>query len=632
MMKYLLLLILLLLSNEMIRGTVLSSDGVALTSYYSIHSDRHIPSQYLNSVQNDTIRTILSNAFVVAAKDSFPLQVGAFKFKSNAEKFSRSIQHMTETKVKIIMEDGLYKVRIARMTSQSEADHNDSIKRVLNNAFVVSSKDTFPLQVGAFKYKSNADRMSLRMKNLSDVKVKIYIESGFYKVRINRLPSQPITDDTQTRQSVTSVVLNDTVSTGTITDKTLLAELDTSDKNEPGDSLSPQVKTQITPEESEASEVTGDTTSARQDSSLYSGNSPWLKRIKYFGESYILVNALIVTILISIGTMITLLFIILLNRRKMEKEEKLRQYLMEKYQSLIVDYLYGSATPHEFRAIASDNYRRQVLIEQMIDVSVNLKGEESKKLIGLYKHLGLDRDSLDRAHDYRWHKKIKGFRELAFMNIRSANDSILKAVNSSNEILRMEAQIALVRLSDNDHFKFLSHLKRPFSLWEQITLHDLIIQHNIPVPEFKRWLPESNTTVVLFALRMIREFKQLDAEEDIKIALQHSSQAVRHMAVQVAGDLHLIATLEIMKRMYKNQDYKTCLEIVRSMGKVPDKSMLGFLKLVLDKEDDVQLQIEATKSIEKMGEEGVKALVKIMKSEYKNYSIIVRHVLDRRIN
>ena len=109
-------------------------------------------------------------------------------------------------------------------------------------------------------------------------------------------------------------------------------------------------------------------------------------------------------------------------------------------------------------------------------------------------------------------------------------------------------------------------------------------------------------------------------------------QTVRLLAVQVAGDLGLSSTLEIMKRMYKNQDYKTCLEIVKSMGKMPDPSMLGFLKLVLDKEDDVQLQIEATKSIEQMGEEGVKALVKIMKSEYKNYNIIVRHVLDRRIN
>jgi HEAT repeat protein len=265
-------------------------------------------------------------------------------------------------------------------------------------------------------------------------------------------------------------------------------------------------------------------------------------------------------------------------------------------------------------------------------VSVNLKGEESNKLLVLYKYLGLDKDSLARARDYRWHKKIKGFRELAFMNIKDANDSIRKALNSSNEILRMEAQIALVRLSDNDHFDFLDQLKQPFSLWEQITLHDLIIQHNIPVPAFKRWLTSPNDSVVIFALRMIREFKQTEAEEDIRTCLWHRSAEVRLLSVQVAGDLRLPSTLEIMKRMYKNQDYKTCLEIVKSMGKMPDRSMLGFLKLVLDKEDDVQLQIEATKSIESMGEEGVKALVKIMKSEYKNYNIIVRHVLDRRIN
>jgi hypothetical protein len=60
--------------------------------------------------------------------------------------------------------------------------------------------------------------------------------------------------------------------------------------------------------------------------------------------------------------------------------------------------------------------------------------------------------------------------------------------------------------------------------------------------------------------------------------------------------------------------------------------MMGFLKLVLDKEDDVQLQIEATKAIRNNGEEGAKALVKIMESEYKNYSIIIKHVLDKRIS
>ena len=108
----------------------------------------------------------------------------------------------------------------------------------------------------------------------------------------------------------------------------------------------------------------------------------------------------------------------------------------------------------------------------------------------------------------------------------------------------MEAQIALVRLGDKNPFEFLSQLIRPFSLWEQITLHELIIQHNIPVPPFKRWLTSPNPTVVMFALRMIREFKQKDAEDDLRETLQHPEPEVRQLAVQVAGDLEMRSTLE----------------------------------------------------------------------------------------
>jgi HEAT repeat protein len=217
------------------------------------------------------------------------------------------------------------------------------------------------------------------------------------------------------------------------------------------------------------------------------------------------------------------------------------------------------------------------------------------------------------------------------MNIKDANTVVYKALNSSNEILRMEAQIALVRLNDDNPFEFLSHLTTRFSLWEQITLHELIIHHNIPLPSFQIWLTSPNPTVVTFALRMIREFKQKESEDNVLGTLFHPDPSVRLLAVAVAGDLDMRSTLETMKHMYKYQEYKICLEIIKSMSKMPDVSMMGFLKLVLDKEDDVQLQIEATKAIRNNGEEGVKALVKIMESEYKNYSIIIKHVLDKRI-
>ena len=515
----------------------------------------------------------------------------------------------------------------------------------------------FAIQMGAFNRRANAEALISRIENMAGLTLDIVEEGGLYKVFINSslrgqapclfipvafpgetIGKSPLRKTAGVKVPVTpdnAAAIQDTVA-GIPAEAAVKAPSEPESSSVPETVIIPagEMQGEAGDNSSDAVEAAGtDPTNWQKFRSLFafSGDSPWLTRYNYFGKSVALVNALIIAIIASFATMLILLLVILLNRRRMEKEAKLRQYLLEQYQSLIIDYLFGNSSSEPFRNIASDDFRRQVLVDQMIDVSVNLKGDSREKLMKLYNDLELDRDSLARARSSRWHRKIKGFRELAFMGITEGNGEMIKALNSKNEILRMEAQIALVRLSEKDHFDFLSHLKRPFSLWEQITLHDLIIQHDLPVPEFKKWLSSENPTVVMFALRMIREFKQKDAEQEMKKTLLHRDPHVSKLAVEVAGDLDLRSTLETMKRMYKFQEYSNCLEIVRSMGKMPEPSMLGFLKLVLDKEDDVQLQIEAVKSIENMGEVGVQALVKVMKSEYKNYNIIVRHVLDRRI-
>jgi hypothetical protein len=518
----------------------------------------------------------------------------------------------------------------------------------------------YAIQMGAFGRRSNAEALGRRIEEMTGLTLDLVEEDGLYKVFINsslrgKAPSIYIPVAFPGEPGLRANLVRETAAVVTVPAEEAVNKQDTvavtgdrqaaaAEEPEVTDVAGSVPATQIIP----ADEMHGMTVLSSSPGSeppvtqptkwqkfmkifVMKGDSPWLIRYNYFGKSVALVNALIITIIASFASMLVLLLVILLNRRRMEREAKLRQYLLEQYQSLIIDYLFGASGPDAFRKIASDDYRRQVLIDQMIDVSVNLKGDSREKLTRLYNDLELDRDSLARARSRRWHKKIKGFRELAFMGIREGNQEMINSLNSKNEILRMEAQIALVRLSDNDHFEFLSHLRRPFSLWEQITLHDLIIQHELPVPDFQRWLGSENPTVVMFALRMIREFRQKEAESEMKKVMLHRDPRVSKLAVEVAGDLDMRSSLDTMKRMYKFQEYNNCLEIVKSMGKMPDISMLGFLKLVLDKEDDVQLQIEAVKAIENMGEVGVQALVKVMKSEYKNYNIIVRHVLDRRI-
>lgn len=523
---------------------------------------------------------------------------------------------------------------------------------------VSMANGNFAIQMGAFSRRANAESLSGRIEKMAGLTLDVVEEGGMYKVFINSslrsaapclyIPvAFPGEEPGRHRQAEVSIYatpvpeaadapVQDTAS-GSIAAGTGETDLAASDSESvPATLIVPAEQIQG---EADANPATVEETQGPEPGKwvkfknifVLKGDSPWLGRYNYFGKSVALVNALIITIIASFASMFILLLVILLNRRRMEREAKLRQYLLEQYQGLIIDYLFGNSSSEPFRKIASDDYRRQVLIDQMIDVSVNLKGDSREKLTKLYNDLELDGDSLARARSHRWHKKIKGFRELAFMGIKEGNDEMVKSLNSKNEILRMEAQIALVRLNGDDHFDFLSHLKRPFSLWEQITLHDLIIHHELPVPDFRKWLGSENPTVVMFALRMIREFKQKEAEQDMKKVMLHRDPKVSKLAVEVAGDLDMRSSLETMKRMYKFQEYNNCLEIVKSMGKMPESSMLGFLKLVLDKEDDVQLQIEAVKAIENMGEVGVQALVKVMKSEYKNYNIIVRHVLDRRI-
>lgn len=557
----------------------------------------------LSDYKPDNANYHFTELLISIPQRGYAIQLGAFKDYKNAEKLKESVEEvlpwMFETKnLEIIFEDEFYKVRLYTFLSRDEV--NEAI-------IVLASHEIVDYQLVWLRAEEQQVLIKASQDSVKTPEKKSAKPSS-------RWLSPSISPDTLAGadQSLARVII----------DRILYSLY--------GDSVRiPFQRDEEILFPGFRSMISGDTIPGSED--VFNVYNPWLRSFPYFGKSITLVAFLIVIIVLSITTMVILLVVILLNRRRMERRAKLNQYLLENYQQLIISYLYGEADLKMFSEIASNRYRRQVLIDQMKDVAINLKGDSWEKLRSLYLDLGLDHDSIQRANARRWHIKVKGFRELAFMNIKDANDEIYKSLNSHNEILRMEAQIALVRLSDDKPFEFLYHLRRPFSLWEQITLHELIVQHDIQVPLFNKWIDSPNDTVVMFALRMIREFKQTETEDDVRRALGHPNEDVRELAIKVAGDLKMTSTLGVMKRMYKNEDYNNSLEILRSMGKMPDEAYLGFLKLVLDKEDDVQLQIEATKAIENMGEPGIKELVKLMKSEYKNYNIIIRHVLDRRI-
>ena len=358
-------------------------------------------------------------------------------------------------------------------------------------------------------------------------------------------------------------------------------------------------------------------------------------------QSFAMVMIPIIVIVVSIVCLVILLIWILINRNKMHKRKIKTFQMLQYFDGLLFDYLTLRNKEETFKQIdhaALSGFNRNILFKQMRELSksMNMGARVNEEAIGqlrnLYYRLQLDKDSINKLDSTKWHIQVKGFRELAFMDVTDASDKLRNALESKNDIIRMEAQVALIGLNRDDPFRFLDHLTHPFTFWEQLSAYELMILNNLPIPEFSRWTSSPNKTIVVFSLRMIQVFKQRQAGSHVIECLKHTDRDIRHIAILVCGELQVRKSLPHLKQMYKDEDYNNCLDILRTMSKMPDETMLSFLILVLDKEDDVQLQIEAAKAISKMGEAGVSALVKLMKSEYKNYQIIIRHVLDKRIN
>ena len=361
------------------------------------------------------------------------------------------------------------------------------------------------------------------------------------------------------------------------------------------------------------------------------------KQFFILGSSFAFINILIGSIITCFVVIFFILVFVLVNRRKMEKRAKLESELTEIYQSKILDAVDDKEMNYdemvEFKKICNNRFRKAILINQIIDVALMLPKDKLSKLREFYMIMGLFEETKRNLYSRHWHRKIKAMKELSHLEIKSHNDRILKYINAKNDTLRMEAQIAMVRLSDDENpFIFLEHLDHEFSTWEQITLHELMMESNMVVPDFSKWLVSDNHDVGMFCLRMTREYNQVGNVENLRNMLYHPNENVARFAIEVIGDLKVSALSADLKKIYKDEPYYNKLEVVKSLGKIGNPKTIQFLQHVVDGEEDTQLQIEGVKAIRNCDDIGVIALQKMLDSDYRDYKILIKHVLDNRIN
>lgn len=282
----------------------------------------------------------------------------------------------------------------------------------------------------------------------------------------------------------------------------------------------------------------------------------------------------------------------------------------EKYRDFITVWLYDElpkSIPEYLKNELKHRVNREVFTSELLSLHSNLIGESANKLNDLFHFAGLQKYSLRKVRNKFWHIKAKGFRELAQMNIIEGNQYIYKYLNSKNDVLRLEAQLAWLQLNTNNTDNFYDYPNIQITKWGQLNLLEAFRKIGA-VPDFRNWLQNSNKNVTIFALKMTGIFKQFDSAELVSKLLYDADGEIRQEAIICLGKLAIPSSIYELQNIYYEEDRVNKTEILNSLCMISDSINIEFFKDVLLKETDTNLRIMSAKGLVSLGDSGKNVL------------------------
>jgi DNA-dependent RNA polymerase auxiliary subunit epsilon len=347
---------------------------------------------------------------------------------------------------------------------------------------------------------------------------------------------------------------------------------------------------------------------------------------------YSVVNRLMLyMILVFLFALLILLPLILIIKLFISYHKRKRESLFRKYSKVIVRFLMNDLSEKELLDFKNNKSRlhRNVIIDVLIAVDAAENTKVSGTLRQLYLDMNLDEDSRRKLKN-RWHYKIRGIRELSHMGVKSENKRIIDYLKGSNEVLRIESQMGLIKLLPFVPFAFLDSQEKPFTVWEQINVFDLIRKNRIEIPEFHLWLDHWNDSVVMFCLDMIRVLKQKEAAPKLMELLYHDNELVKGKVIRTLVDLKNVDAVAKLKDLYLLEEMPNQINIIRAIGQLRLVSEIDFLLEKL-KSKEFKIKMECCKSLVLIGEEGISILKSLAENGDEEVKRIINHVLDPRI-
>lgn len=326
-----------------------------------------------------------------------------------------------------------------------------------------------------------------------------------------------------------------------------------------------------------------------------------------FIESNLQTKIIIFTIFFSCAVCVifsTSYFFSLLIQKKEDEIQKIR----DNRESLLVRVLFEGNPEEscdniltefvEFKPIGKGNrlgkkkrkLLRQMMIDEMLKIKRNLAGTGVEDLYKLYDKLSLHEDSYRKLTSNQYHLIVLGIRELSEMNFNKYYRSIYRCTNHAQEDVRIEAQVAIVRLFGVKGLRFLSIVTYAISEWQQMTLLHLLNHMKNEKPKgIDKWFDSKNDSVIIFSLRLADKYNCFELLEKIQHFLHHPNDTVKIQSVSCMKNIYDEGSELLLTAYYRVVEKPVKIAILNVLQSLATEQSIPFLYQQLVEGNDVEI-------------------------------------------
>ncbi|WP_298115624.1 hypothetical protein [Flavobacterium sp.] len=224
------------------------------------------------------------------------------------------------------------------------------------------------------------------------------------------------------------------------------------------------------------------------------------------------------------------------------------------------------------KELLNTNFKKKLFISILLELNSSLSGELKKKVQELYIQLSLFNYSFSKIKNTSWNIKIEGIRELTQLEYKTnVDNAIIPYMNHSNEILRGEIQLAMVKLYGVNGLFYLNNLKYQLSEWQQIEIIDALKSHiNFKMPDLKIWYESNNNSVVEIALKITQKYQLINYCNSIIKLLHHDNYYIRMKSRFLIRHFKLIEATnrlcEMFKEPYELEELQDIVDTLEQLG------------------------------------------------------------------